>query len=44
MNNSKIKLLRILQILQDTDIDHPINTTGIIAKLKKSYDIDAERK
>lgn len=41
--NNKIKLLRILEILKDTDIDHPINTKGIIAKLR-SYGITAERK
>lgn len=41
--NNKEKLIRILQILKDTDIDHPINTTGIIAKLK-GFGIEAERK
>lgn len=42
--NSKEKILRILQILKNTDIDHPINTTGIISRLNNDYGIETERK
>lgn len=43
MANEKIKLLRILEILQETDFDTTLTAPDICRKLKL-YDIDAERK
>lgn len=34
MEVTKIKLLRVLDILKDTDEDHPITTNQIIEQLK----------
>ena len=43
MEVTKIKLLRVLEILKDTDEEHPITTNQIIEQLKL-YGICAERK
>ncbi|MBQ5504240.1 MAG: WYL domain-containing protein, partial [Oscillospiraceae bacterium] len=43
MENTKLKLLRVLDILNETDEDHPITANEIVARLKL-YCIDAERK
>ena len=43
MEITKIKLLRVLEILRETDEDHPYTANEIIAKLKL-YGLDAERK
>ena len=43
MEVTKIKLLRVLEILKETDEDHPITTNQIIEQLKL-YGICAERK
>ncbi|MBR6940756.1 MAG: WYL domain-containing protein [Clostridia bacterium] len=43
MEISKIKLLRVLEIMKQTDEDHPIPVNQIIKKLKL-YGIEAERK
>ena len=43
MSNSKLKLIKILEILNDTDEENPVTASDIIEKLK-SYDIYAERK
>ncbi|MGI6110317.1 MAG: helix-turn-helix transcriptional regulator [Eubacteriaceae bacterium] len=44
MGNSKLKLLRIIDILSDTDEDHPLTANQICDKLMNCYDIKAERK
>lgn len=41
--NNKIKLLYILQIMNDSDADHPLNTKNIAERLEKKG-ITAERK
>jgi len=41
--DSKAKLLYVLQIMEKTDEDHPINSSGIIEKLRECG-LDAERK
>ena len=41
--SSKLKLLRVLDILRETDDEHPITTNQIIQQLAL-YGIDAERK
>ncbi|MCR4804242.1 MAG: WYL domain-containing protein [Clostridia bacterium] len=43
MEVTKIKLLRVLDILKETDEDHPITTNQILEQLKL-YGISAERK
>ncbi len=43
MANSKLKLLKILEILQETDEENPLTSTQILSKLKL-YGIEAERK
>lgn len=43
MANTKLKLLRILEIISETDEEHPITAMGISDKLKY-YGIEAERK
>ena len=43
MTSTKLKLLRILEILQTTDEDHPLTAKEIGEKLKL-YSIEAERK
>lgn len=43
MANAKVKLIRILEILQDTDEKHPLTAPQIGEKLKH-YGIEAERK
>ncbi len=43
MEISKIKLLRVLEIMRQTDEDHPVPVNQIIKKLKL-YGIEAERK
>lgn len=43
MANSKVKLIRILEILKDTDEQHPLTALQIGEKLKL-YGIEAERK
>ena len=43
MEISKIKLLRVLEIMRETDEDHPVPVNQIIKKLKL-YGIEAERK
>lgn len=43
MEISKIKLLRVMEIMKQTDEEHPIPVNQIVKKLKL-YGIDAERK
>ena len=43
METTKIKLLRVLEILRETDEDHPYTANAVVAKLKL-YGLDAERK
>lgn len=42
-NEKKPRLLLVLKILQRTDVEHPLNTTEIINKLKQCG-VEAERK
>lgn len=42
-NEKKSRLLLVLEMLQRTDVEHPLNTTEIINKLKQCG-VDAERK
>ena len=44
MSQNTIRTLRVLEILNDTDEEHPLTTAEILAKLDKLYDIRAERK
>lgn len=43
MANTKLKLLKILEILQETDEEHPLTASEIKEKLKL-YGLDVERK
>lgn len=43
INEKKPRLLLVFEILQKTDVEHPLNTTEIIDSLKK-YGVNAERK
>ena len=36
-NDSRVRLLRILQLLQDTDDQHPISTAQIEAALRERF-------
>lgn len=42
-NEKKPRLLLVLKMLQKTDVEHPLNTTEIINKLKQCG-VDTERK
>ncbi|WP_165585956.1 hypothetical protein [Ruminiclostridium cellobioparum] len=42
-NEKKPRLLLVLKMLQRTDVEHPLNTTEIINKLKQCG-VEAERK
>lgn len=42
-NDSRVRLLRILQILQDTDEQHPISTAQIAAALRERFGIETYR-
>ncbi len=42
--NSKLKLLKIIEILKTTDEDHPLTAIQIGEKLRLLYGIEAERK
>ncbi len=44
MIQKKLKLLYVLDILKQTDEQHPITTNQIVIKLKNIYGIEAERK
>ena len=39
MSDIKEKLLRVLQLLQDTDAHSPINATGIVERLENRFDL-----
>ena len=42
-NDSRVRLLRILQLLQDTDEQHPISTAQIEAALRERFGIETYR-
>lgn len=44
MAASKEKLLRVLEIIRETDEDHPLTAEAITEKLRAVYGIEAERK
>ena len=45
INNDKLRLLRIMQILwEETDEQHPLSATGILKLLSVRYDMSADRK
>lgn len=42
-NDSRVRLLRILQLLQDTDEQHPISTAQIEAALRERFGVETYR-
>ena len=45
INNDKLRLLRIMQILwEETDEQHPLSATGVLKLLSARYDMSADRK